>query len=152
MWAEATLLYQEQIAPTARRLAEPKVEQQRWVLHGVYDRSVMGIPQMGIAVESWATDVTIQGLSGEQRHRLLKHYRENEDIFDFLDGVLFYCARDPLDPQQRFFTDLAAVTEMRSTAARQLTLVGLWLSGLIEGPESRKSSSSRKWFGCRIPS
>ena len=51
-------------------LAEPKVELQRWVVRGVYDRSVLGIPQVGITVEGWETDLTLQGLCGEQRHRL----------------------------------------------------------------------------------
>lgn len=136
MWAEVESLQRGQIAPAASKLAEPKVELQRWVVGGVYDHSVLGTPQLGIYVEPWQTDITLQGLSGEQRHRLIKRYLQNQDIFDFLDGVLFYCARDPVDPQQPFFHNLAAVIEMRSTAARQLTQLALWLSGVVEGPES----------------
>ena len=64
--------------------AKPKVELQRWLVRGVYDRSVLGIPQVGITVEGWGTDITLQGLSGEQRHRLLKRYRQTQDVFDFL--------------------------------------------------------------------
>jgi hypothetical protein len=136
MWAEVESLQMGQIVPAASKLAGPKVDLQRWVVGGVYDHSVLGTPQVGIHVEAWQTDIALQGLSGEQRHRLIKRYRQNQDILDFLDGVLFYCARDPLDPHQQFFHTLAAVIEMRSTAARQLTQVALWLSGLIEGPES----------------
>jgi hypothetical protein len=60
----------------------------------VYDRSVLGIPQVAVTVEGWGRDITLQGLSGEQRHRLLKRYRQTQDVFDFLDGVLLYCASD----------------------------------------------------------
>ena len=136
MWAEVDAYYREQLAPAWSKLTEPKVKQQRWVVRGVYDRSVLGIPQIGISVEEWGTDVTLRGLSGEQRHRLLKRYRENDDIFDFLDGVLFDCARDPLDTIHPFFSNLTTVQEMRSTTARELTQIALWLSGLVEGPES----------------
>src|ERR1039457_6043880 len=129
-------LYYEQIAPASTMLAEPKVELQRWVVRGVYDRSVLGIPQVGITVEGWGTDITLQGLYGEQRHRLLKRYRQTQDVFDFLDGVLLYCARDPIEPGQPFFSSLAAVQEMRSTVSRELTKVALWLSGLMEGSDS----------------
>jgi hypothetical protein len=136
MLAETDALYYEQIAPASTVLAEPKVELQRWVVRGVYDRSVLGIPQVGITVEGWGTDITLQGLSGEQRHRLLKRYRQTQDVFDFLDGVLLYCARDPIEPGQPLFSSLAAVQEMRSTVSRELTKVALWLSGLMEGPDS----------------
>jgi hypothetical protein len=136
MRAETDALYYEQIAPVSTMLAEPKVELQRWVVRGVYDRSVLGIPQVGITVEGWGTDITLQGLSGEQRHRLLKRYRQTQDVFEFLDGVLLYCARDPIEPGQLFFSSLAAVQEMRSTVSRELTKVALWLSGLTEGPDS----------------
>ena len=136
MLAETDALYYEQIAPASTMLAEPKVELQRWVVRSVYDRSVLGIPQVGVTVEGRGTDITLQGLSGEQRHRLLKRYRQTQDVFDFLDGVLLYCARDPIEPGQPFFSSVAAVQEMRSTVSRELTKVALWLSGLMEGLDS----------------
>src|ERR1019366_7056289 len=129
-------LYYEQIAPASTMLAEPKVELQRWVVRSVYDRSVLGIPQVGVTVEGRGTDITLQGLSGEQRHRLLKRYRQTQDVFDFLDGVLLYCASDPIKPGQPLFSSLAAVQETRSTVSRELTKVALWLSGLMEGLDS----------------
>ena len=49
--------------------AEPKVELQRWLVRGVYDRSVLGIPQVGITVEGWGTDMGVAILERRSRER-----------------------------------------------------------------------------------
>lgn len=116
----------------AKALASQRPAGQRWIVDGVYDRSILGRPTFKANVERWGIDILLCGLSGRERSEVLKEYRRSGDAFAFMDQVLLLCARDPRQPDRLYFQNEETIEVLHSTEMRRLAKIALQLSGFLD--------------------
>ena len=113
----------------ALTLPQSRVEGQKWVYEGIYERIATGISEIRVYVEDWEMDVLVWGLSGELRSRLMQNYGKTKDDYALFRDTAIWAVRDPTGSP--VFHSISQVDELHEELVEFFAWISLWLSGLL---------------------